>query len=232
MRLAAALLCAAALAAPAAALAGEAETQTFTVPWFTTTGGGLVRDMTIAWESGGRLDFHGENAVLLLPGLHRGPGDGVPAAWDGLIGRGQALDTGRLFVLRAGAPCGPGEAVTGPASRNPETGAVWGADFPALAVRDLVAVQKALSDSLGIKRVRAVVGIGFGGLQALEWRRRYPHLVERALAVGPPPDAAPDDSSCQAGILRRHGPHGGEDAEWLPGDSGSLERALAAALAD
>lgn len=230
-RRAAALLCAALAAAPAAALDREVETQTFTIPYFTTSDGRLVRDMTIAWESYGRLDFRGGNAVLVLPDMHAGPhiagrnaAGAAPAAWDDLIGRGRALDTASIFVLSVGAPCGPHPAATGPASVDPESGAPWGDRFPALVVGDLVAVQKALSESLGINRIRAVVGKGFGGLLAREWHRRYPHLVERVLAVGPAPAAAADDASCQAEILRRHG--GGEDASWLAGDAGSLERAL------
>lgn len=228
---AAALLCAALAAAPVAALDREVETQTFTIPYFTTSDGRLVRDMTIAWESYGRLDIRGGNAVLILSDMHAGPhiagrnaAGAAPAAWDDLIGRGRALDTGRVFVLSVGAPCGPHPAATGPASVDPESGAAWGDLFPALVVGDLVAVQKALSDSLGINRIRAVVGKGFGGLLAREWHRRYPHLVERALAVGPAPTAAADDVSCQADILRRHG--GGEDASWLADDARSLERAL------
>ena len=220
------------LVAPAGALDRTVETRSFTIPWFTTTAGALVRDMTIAWESYGRLNFRGENAVLIFADMHRGPhiagrhaGESdPPTAWDALIDRGGALDTGRLFVLSVGAPCGPGDMTTGPWSIDPESGAVWGDDFPPLVLRDAVAAQKALSDSLGVARIRTVAGIGFGGLLALEWRRRYPHMVERAVAIGAPPRAAADDESCQADILRRH--DAGE-ADWVADDPAAIASALA-----
>ena len=220
---------AAVAAALAIAPAAAAEPQAFAVPWFTTAGGALIRDMTIAWESRGALDSRGENAVLVLPGAGRGPGAAL-AEWSAPGGPLDMPGAPRLFVLAAGAPCGPGEASTGPASRNPETGAAWGAAFPPLAVRDAVAVQKALADSLGVKRIRAVIGRGFGGLQALEWRRRYPHMVEAALAIGPPPPPEEDDASCQAQILRRHAAE--SPAAWRPDNPAALARALEPLLTD
>ena len=210
-----------AAAAGAGAEDGAGEAQTFTIPYFTTTGGALVRDMTFAWTSRGRLDLRGENAVLALAGLREEPRlDGGAA--------GAALDAGGLFVLAVGAPCGPAPA-TGPDSVDPETGAVWGDRFPALVMGDLVAAQKALADSLGVKRIRAAAGAGFGGALALEWRRRYPHMVDAAVAAGPPPEAAPGDESCRAGVLRRSG--AADTAAFLPGPE-AARAALAELLAD
>ena len=224
----AALACAASLALTGAARgdADAAEPRAFTIPWFTTAGGALVRDMTIAWDSAGRLDFRGENAVLIIPDPRR-PGESALDLSSGPLGR--ALEAGRLFALRPDAPCGPGAATTGPESIDPETGAAWGDDFPDLSARDLVAVQKALAESLGVRRVRAVVGAGFGGLLALEWRRRYSHMTGRAIAVGPPPRSEPGDTSCLANILRRHG---GVDADWIPNDADAIAQALAALAGD
>ncbi len=222
-RRAALALCAALLALPGGGAAQDQDLQSFTVPWFTTMGSQLVRDMTITWESAGRLSFRADNAILVLPGLHESPHRAM-SAWDALTGRSQPLDTRRVFILGAGAPCGPGEAATGPAGIDPVTGKLRGEDFPELVVRDVVAVQKALIDQLGIKAIRAVIGVGFGGLQALEWRRRYPHMVGAAIAVGPAPEPAPDDTSCQADILRRHASD--ETPEWM-----TLETAAAALAA-
>ena len=209
-------------AAGAGAEDGAGGARAFTIPYFTTTGGALVRDMTFAWTSRGRLDLRGENAVLALAGLREEPRlDGGGAA-------GAALDAGGLFVLAVGAPCGPAPA-TGPDSVDPETGAVWGDRFPALVMGDLVAAQKALADSLGVKRIRAAAGAGFGGALALEWRRRYPHMVDAAVAAGPPPEAAPGDESCLAGVLRRSG--AADAAAFLPGPE-AARAALAELLAD
>ena len=42
-------------------------------------------------------------------------------------------------------------------------------NFPVVSIYDFVEVQKALVESLGIKRLRAVVGPSMGALQAYQW---------------------------------------------------------------
>jgi homoserine O-acetyltransferase len=44
-------------------------------------------------------------------------------------------------------------------------------------------VQKAVADSLGIRRFHAVAGASMGALQAVEWGAAYPEMVARVLAV-------------------------------------------------
>ena len=41
--------------------------------------------------------------------------------------------------------------------------------FPVVSIKDFVRVQKALIDSLGIKKLKAVIGASMGALQAYEW---------------------------------------------------------------
>jgi homoserine O-acetyltransferase len=72
---------------------------------------------------------------------------------------------------------------TGPASINPDTGKPYGMSFPVVSIKDFVRVQKALIDSLGIKKLKAVVGLSMGGLQAYEWAQSYPESVERIVPV-------------------------------------------------
>jgi homoserine O-acetyltransferase len=55
--------------------------------------------------------------------------------------------------------------------------------FPVVGFRDFVNVQKALLDSLGIKKLVAVAGPSGGGIQATEWAAAYPDMVERVTAV-------------------------------------------------
>ena len=43
--------------------------------------------------------------------------------------------------------------------------------------------QKALIDSLGIKKLKAVAGLSMGGLQAYEWAQSYPDSVDRIVSV-------------------------------------------------
>jgi homoserine O-acetyltransferase len=58
------------------------------------------------------------------------------------------------------------------------------ADFPLVSVRDNVRAQAKLLDSLGIRKLRLVLGGSIGGMQALEWTILHPERVERALIIG------------------------------------------------
>ena len=72
---------------------------------------------------------------------------------------------------------------TGPASINPDTGKPYGLSFPIVTIRDFVNVQKALIDSLGIKKLHAVMGASMGALQAYEWAAGYPQMVGKVIPV-------------------------------------------------
>ena len=52
-----------------------------------------------------------------------------------------------------------------------------------MSIRDFVNVQKALLDSLGIKKIYAVAGASNGAIQSVEWSAAYPDMVERVVAV-------------------------------------------------
>jgi len=77
----------------------------------------------------------------------------------------------------------PNVVTTGPASINPDTGKPYGMSFPVVGIKDFVRVEKALIDSLGITRLKAVVGASMGGLQAYEWAQSFPDSVERIVPV-------------------------------------------------
>jgi homoserine O-acetyltransferase len=47
----------------------------------------------------------------------------------------------------------------------------------------MVKVQRALVDSLGISRLRAVAGGSMGGMQALQWAIQYPEAVHSVIAL-------------------------------------------------
>jgi homoserine O-acetyltransferase len=79
---------------------------------------------------------------------------------------------------------------TGPGSVDRETGEVYGADFPLVSIRDNVRAQGRLMDSLGIHRLRLVVGGSIGGMQALEWAMVHSDRVERAVIIAVAPLSA------------------------------------------
>jgi len=76
---------------------------------------------------------------------------------------------------------------TGPGSVDPVTGQPYGPNFPLVSIRDNVRAQRLLLDSLGIVRLRLVLGGSIGGMQALEWTMLHPDRVDWAaiIAVAP-----------------------------------------------
>ena len=69
------------------------------------------------------------------------------------------------------------------ASPDPRTGRPYGPDFPAITVSDIVAAQKALLDSLGVRHLVAVAGPSYGGYQAFQWAVTYPDMMDAVVAV-------------------------------------------------
>ncbi len=157
---------------------------------FVLEGGGQLRDVTIAFETWGRLDDDASNAVLVCHALTgdshasgpAGDGHATPGWWDDLIGPGKPLDTDRWFVVCVNV-LGGCQGSAGPASPLPDRPGVYGPHFPVVSIRDMVRTQARVADALGIARWHAVVGGSMGGMQALEWGVMYPERVERIVAI-------------------------------------------------
>ena len=131
--------------------------------------------MSVAYRTWGRLDARGDNAVLVCHAL-TGSAD-VDRWWGALLGPGRALDPDHDFVVCSNV-LGGCYGTTGPTSPRPGGRGRWGGDFPAVSVRDIVRVQAALLEALGVRRLRLVVGGSLGGMQVLEWALLFPERVE------------------------------------------------------
>jgi homoserine O-acetyltransferase len=141
---------------------------------FALESGDSLPGVTVAYRTWGRLDPRGDNAVLVCHALTGSPD--VDRWWGALLGPGRALDPERDFVVCSNV-LGSCYGTTGPTSARPD-GRRWGGDFPAVTVRDIVRVQAALLDALGVKRLRLVIGGSLGGMQVLEWALLRPERVE------------------------------------------------------
>lgn len=172
------------------------EKHIFELPAYRTVGGRLIKDVRIGWESYGRLNADRSNAILVahyFSGTSHAAGrytkdDVYPGYWDALIGPGKAIDTERYFVLSSDTLANlnardPRVITTGPASLDPATGRPYGLGFPLLTIHDFVAVQKALVEHLGIRKLHAVMGPSMGGLQTLAWASTYPDMMDRIVPV-------------------------------------------------
>jgi homoserine O-acetyltransferase len=99
-----------------------------------------------------------------------------------MIGPGKAFDTTRFYVVSSNL-LGGCRGTTGPSSIDPATGSPYGADFPVITVADMVRVERALLDQLGIRRLAAVAGGSLGGMQALEWAVAHPDDVDAIIPI-------------------------------------------------
>ena len=157
--------------------------------------GASIRDYTLAFETYGRLNADKSNAVLVCHALNAshhvaGVYAGQPRSqgwWDNMIGPGKPLDTDRFFVIGVNN-LGSCFGSTGPMHVNPDTGQVYGADFPVMTVEDWVDAQAVLLDALGIDALAAVMGGSLGGMQALSWALQYPARVRHAVVVASAPN--------------------------------------------
>ena len=172
------------------------EKRTFELPALVTQSGATITPVRVGWESYGTLNEDRSNAILVchfFSGTSHAagryaPDDPLPGYWDAIIGPGKAIDTDKFFVLSSDTLVNlnardPKVVTTGPTSTNPATGRPYGADFPVVGIRDFVEVQKALVESLGIRKLHAVVGPSMGGLQTFEWACAYPEMVGRIMPV-------------------------------------------------
>jgi len=181
-------------------MAGAQETivekKVFELPSFTTQSGRTLKQVRVGWESYGTLNADKSNAVLIchfFSGNSHAAGkydaaDAAPGYWDAIIGPGKAIDTNTYFVIASDTLVNlntgdPKTTTTGPASIDPDTGKPYGLNFPIVGVRDFVEVQKALVESLGIKKLALVAGPSMGSLQTFEWAASHPEMVAKAMPV-------------------------------------------------
>src|ERR1051325_3572565 len=150
--------------------------------------GGRLDEVTVAYETYGRLNAARDNAILVCHAIsgdsHVGRHDENDDAgwWDIAVGPGKTIDTDRFFVVcpnLLGGCRGP----TGPGCLNPATGKPYGRDFPTITVADMVEVQRRLLEQLGIQQLLAVVGGSLGGHQALFWAARHSERVRGVIAL-------------------------------------------------
>lgn len=166
---------------------------------FVLEGGGMLSDITIAYETWGELTPDADNAILICHALtgdsHAAgglvEGHPTPGWWDGLIGPGRAIDTDRYFVVCANV-LGGCQGSTGPASPQPsqsqslgdgESGRPYGSLFPVVSIRDMVRTQVVVANELGVRKWLSVIGGSMGGMQALEWGVMFPERVASLVPI-------------------------------------------------
>ncbi len=169
------------------------ETVDFDFP-MKLAGGRRLPEFKIAYESYGKLNQAGNNAILICHGLtsdqhvlaDETDPNAKPGWWQSVVGPGLAIDTDQFFVVSTNV-LGGFSGSTSPASLDPETGQPYGTDFPVITIADMVDAQRHLAEHLGIQSFHTVIGGCMGGFMVLEWLCRYPESVDRAVLISTSP---------------------------------------------
>lgn len=141
--------------------------------------GETLPQVTIAYRTLGNPS--GE-PVMLLHGTTGNGGNWLNAAFAGeMFGPGQPLDANRYFIIL------PDSIGTG-ASSKPSDG--LRAKFPRYSYEDMVDAQyRLMTEGLGIRRLRLVLGNSMGGMQAWIWASRYPQAMDAVVPMASMPTA-------------------------------------------
>ncbi|HEY3074513.1 MAG TPA: alpha/beta fold hydrolase, partial [Burkholderiales bacterium] len=133
----------------------------------------------------------GEPVVVLHGTTGSGAGLLTPTFAGELFGPGQPLDASRYYLILPDA-IGHGK------SSKPSNGLRAG--FPRYNYEDMVdAHQRLVSEHLGVKRLRLVIGNSMGGMETWIWAQKYP----RAMDVAVPMASLPIEMSSRNWMTRR-----------------------------
>lgn len=152
--------------------------------------GGLLVNAQVAYQTHGELS--GENSIVLVHDLAsslRAVAEAEasafrPSGWArGLVGPDAPLNPASDFLVSPnllGSPFGSTSALT----LNPSTGKPFGPAFPTITVEDMARALGALVRGLRVRRVRAVLGVGLGGMVALRAAALFQDLTAGVIALG------------------------------------------------
>lgn len=142
--------------------------------------GVVLSELEIEYTTYGTLSPAKDNVIWVCHALTAD--SRVAEWWPHTVEKGRFLDPERWFVICANFLSSP-YGTTSPVSLNPATGERYGADFPMITVRDMVAAHRLLAERLGIERVELLIGSSIGGFQAMEWAVADPDFARRVALI-------------------------------------------------
>jgi homoserine O-acetyltransferase/O-succinyltransferase len=130
--------------------------------------------------------------VLVLHGSGGSAASMLTASFAGeLFGAGQPLDAAKYYII---IPDGIGHGKSSKPSDGMKTA------FPKYDYDDMVEAQhRLLTEGLGIKHLRLVIGNSMGGMQTWMWAEKYPDMIDVAVPMASQPTAM----AARNWILRR-----------------------------
>jgi homoserine O-acetyltransferase len=171
--------------------------------------GASIPNCRVAYRVFGRLDASRSNAVLIPTWLL-----GRSEDWTALLGADGLVDTTRYAAIVVDA------FANGRSSSPSNTPRAAQNAFRDLTIGDMVESQyRLVTERLRVPRLRGVVGISMGGVQAFEWAVRYPTFAQVVIPIAGSPRLAPFDQVLWRTMLGEieYGRRGGvaEDSIWV-----------------
>ena len=155
--------------------------------------GGELNNAILAYETWGQLNDKKDNAILILTGLsadshaasHRNSDEksrDTEGWWEYMLGPNKAIDTEKWFVICASS-LGSCKGTTGPCSPNPVTKAAYKFTFPDLTLEDIANSSFEMVQSLGIEKLKCVIGPSMGGMTALSLLLQHPDASHHMINI-------------------------------------------------
>ncbi|MFN0109710.1 MAG: alpha/beta fold hydrolase [Blastocatellia bacterium] len=141
---------------------------------FKLESGEVIRDCKLGYRTFGKLNADKSNAVL-FPTWFSGKSEQLASNF----GKGKMVDDTRFFIIAV-------DAIGNGISSSPSNGhsSQRGEQFPRFTIRDMVnAEHQLVTQTLGIKKLHAVMGISMGGMQTFEWIVAYPEMMKLAIPI-------------------------------------------------
>jgi len=140
--------------------------------------GGSLPELRIHYATLGTL--RGDNAVLIMHGTGGTFKQFTSEQFGGvLFGEGQLLDANRYFII---LPDGIGHGK----SSKPSDG--LGDRFPRYDYDDMVTADyRLVTEALGVKHLRLVMGTSMGGMHTWVWGERYPDFIDALMPLASAP---------------------------------------------
>ncbi len=139
--------------------------------------GAVLPNCRVAYRAYGSLNAAHDNVVLIPTWLL-----GRSEDWHSLLTTEPLVDTTRFYVIVVDALADG--LSSSPSNTFPRARGV----FRDLTIADMVESQyRMLTERLGIRHLRAVMGFSMGGMQAVDWSVRYPTFVDRIIPIAGTP---------------------------------------------
>jgi homoserine O-acetyltransferase len=166
---------------PTRAVVADGEQQIAELGTCALESGEKIEDCKIGYRTFGKLDAAKSNVVLFptwFTGTTKPLIEMIPQ---------KLVDTSRFHLILVDALADGVSSAPSNSTKQPRL------KFPKITIRDMVESQRRLLDSLGIKRVHAVMGISMGGMQAFEWAVTRPDDAARIVSIVGTPQLTSQD---------------------------------------